>query len=243
MLSINVDTYALENKLYLLAKAARVEPGQVIKEEARLVTQNIIQLTPPKALAQGRKRILGDMSRVVQSLDHQKIDWKPLKTAVEKKNRPAIEALLRNKRSGPRELATSIPIIQGEHLRRRNRYGRVGNGKPVYAALNNIAGKYLRDVQSRVGWAKGSWVSALVAAGGRAPNWYARHAAVAGTAIANFGENPQFTATARNIKIPNFQRVADSAVRNRERVTQKKIDRVVAGKAVNLGFVTILERT
>jgi hypothetical protein len=118
--------------------------------------------------------------------------------------------------------------------------GRINKGvKPFLLAFGNVAGKYLRDVQSRVGWAKGAWVRTLISAGGTAPSWIARHASKAGTVIANFGENPSVMAIAHNIKIPGYQKLVDTAVRTRERITQRKIDRIVAGKAVNLGFKVI----
>ena len=240
-ISVQVDTYGLENKLHLLAKEARVAPGLVIKEETRLLTQNIIRLTPPASNAQGRAAVMGDMRRVVTELDAENIKWDPLKRAVQKRDERLIATLLQRKKNKQR-LAGSFEIQQ-QHERLRTKYGRINRGtKPQLAALPRVFNAYLRQVQSRVGWARGAWVSALIAAGGRAPSWYARHADRSGYAIANFGENPFVSAIARNVKIPGYQRFVDNAVKNRERTTQKKIDALVAGRAVNLGFVTIPAR-
>lgn len=108
---------------------------------------------------------------------------------------------------------------------------------------DSSANRYLKHLQDRVGWAKGGWAAGLIATGDRPPNWIARHAAAAGTVRPNFGTNPFFYATARAIKIPNYQRMVDTAVMTRERITQRKIDRIIAGKAVNLGFMVVEART
>lgn len=244
-ISIQANTRELENKLYLLAKEARVSPAQVIKEEARLVTENIIKLTPPKTNAQGRAAVNRDFSKAVGVLDQDSFarakqeTREAMRALIRKRDNIALEKALRAMDKRPWQVK---PFAKSEHTDRRNAYGRVNRRSFVVTTDANAAKKYLRGVQRSVGWAKGAWVAALIATGGRAPNWYARHAAAAGFAVANFGENPSVSATARNVKIPNYQRMVDGAVRNRERVTQKKINRLIAGKATNLGFVTILER-
>jgi hypothetical protein len=239
--AIKVDTRELENQLYLLAKAARVTPGEVIKNETKQLVQNIIKLTPPKNLAQGRKRIAGDLTRIVYPLDANQIKWAPLKKAVEEKNVAKMTALLKNKTKGPKFDYTNYPAaIRRQHEKMRTKYGRINRGvKPVLAALKADAARYTKSIQSRVGWAKAGFTAAARAAGWEPPGWINKHAAKAGSAIANFGENPRIVAVARNIKIPGFQRVVDNAVKNRERVIVRQIDRVLAGKATNLGFMRV----
>lgn len=242
-LQIKADTRQLENALYLLAREARVAPGVVIKEETGLLVRNIMQLTPPKNLAQGRKAIQGDLRRIVYPLDPSTITWEPLKQAVQKRDREAIAAILKNKRPPNMDLTRDATRMAQQHTKMRNKRGRVTRGvRPMLAALARDANRYIRDVQSRVGWTKAGFVAALNAAGKSAPGWIQRHAAKAGTAVARFGENPMVSAVAHNIKIPNFQRVVDGAVKNRERITERKIDRLVAGKAVNLGFTRVEAR-
>lgn len=243
-LSIEVDTASLENKLYLLAKEARVTPAQVIKEEARLVTENIIRLTPPKTNAQGRAAVKKDFSKAVGILDSDsfgraKQDIRErMRALIKRKDNVAIQEAMRKMDGRPWIVK---PFFPSDHTTRRNKRGRVTQKSFVSTTDAGKAKKYLRELLGRVGWAKGAWVAALIATGGRAPNWYGRHASASGYALANFGENPSVSATARNIKIPNYQRMVSAAVRTRERITQRKIDRLIAGKATNLGFVTILE--
>jgi hypothetical protein len=54
--------------------------------------------------------------------------------------------------------------------------------------------------------------------------------------VASFGTNPSVFAVAYNNKIPGYQAIVSAAVRNRIRVTETKIKRLIAGKATNLGF-------
>jgi hypothetical protein len=239
MISVRVDTRQLENKLHVLARVARVTPGQVIKEEVKLATQQIIRLTPPNNLAQGRKAVASDMRNVVTSLpsDSDRPAFKVLNRVVKSGNVAAIQKILNGWKTKPK-LATNGAQIKAEHLNKRTRYGRV-HARANLMALARDANRYLREVQSRVGWAKGSWVRTLIAAGGSAPSWIARHASAAGSVIANFGENPRVIAIAHNVKIPGYQRTVDAAIRTRERIAQRKIDRIVAGKATNLGFTVI----
>lgn len=240
-ITFEANTALLEDRLHVLARQIRVAPGVVIKEEARGITRQIIALTPPRNLAQGRAAVKRDVGRVFSALKPEAIRWPALRAAVTKRDDALVGLLLGKAKS--RVAFTSSPAdLKNAHLRRRTRFGRVG-GKAELATYAREGARYLRDVQSRVGWARGAWVAGLIASGDRAPKWYSRHADKSGTARAHFGENPFFTATARAIKIPNYQRLVNAAVATRERITQRKIDRIIAGKAVNLGFMVVEART
>lgn len=241
-LSVLVDTGDLEEKLYLLAKQARVAPGVVIKEEAKGIASQIIRLTPPRNLAQGRKRVLGDLRRIVYAPEAEDVKWQPLQAALKGRDVEAAKALFAKKRPPTFTFTTNPGDIRAQHLRMRNNRGRVNPGvRPILASFAREGMAYIRDVQSRVGWAKAAFARTLIVAGGTVPAWIARHADKAGRAIANFGENPSVTAIGNNVKIPGYQKLVDTAVRTRVRITQRKIDRLVAGKAVNLGFMVVEE--
>ena len=60
-----------------------------------------------------------------------------------------------------------------------------------------------------------------------------------GYVSSNFGEKPFIKATATNVKIPNYQRMVDGAINSRERTTVKKVNAVLANRAVNLGFIKV----
>jgi hypothetical protein len=58
----------LQDSLFLLAQKARVSQAAVLKEEARIIVQNVMRLTPPATYAQGRKAVSRDLGKVYTSL-------------------------------------------------------------------------------------------------------------------------------------------------------------------------------
>ena len=135
------------------------------------------------------------------------------------------------------------------HLRFRNRYGRVpfvsqstiGRWKvqDQMWISDGTADRYLKAVQSRVGYAKAGFAAAALACGMRLPAWVRRHSQRAGVASVNFGANPYVTGTATNIKVPNASRYVDAGLKFREKITLKKVDAILANRAVNLGFARV----
>jgi hypothetical protein len=136
------------------------------------------------------------------------------------------------------------------HLRYRNKYGRVpfvsqstiGRWKvqDQMWISNSSADSYLKSVQEKVGWAKAGFAAATLATGQRVPAWVRRHAARAGVESHNFtGDKPFLTGTATNIKVPNPERYIDAALQFRAKITLKKVDAILANRAVNLGFARI----
>jgi hypothetical protein len=135
------------------------------------------------------------------------------------------------------------------HLRFRNRYGRIpfvsqstiGRWKvqDQMWISNGTADKYLKAVQSRVGYAKAGFAAAALACGIRIPAWVSRHAQRAGISSVNFGANPYVIGTATNIKVPNANRYVDAGLKFREKITLKKVDAILANRAVNLGFAKV----
>ncbi len=145
--------------------------------------------------------------------------------------------------------AASIAEMSGFHLRYRNKYGRVpfvsqstiGRWKvqDQMWISNDTADNYLRWVQSRVGWAKAGFASAALACGIRIPAWVRRHAPKAGTSSVNFGANPYVIGTATAIKVPNPDRYVNAGLEFRKKITLKKVDAILANRAVNLGFARV----
>jgi hypothetical protein len=145
--------------------------------------------------------------------------------------------------------SASVAEMNNFHLRYRNQYGRIG-----YVSQNTIgrwkvqdqmwisnetADNYLNWVQSRVGWAKAGFASAALACGIRIPAWVRRHAPKAGTSSVNFGANPYVIGTATAIKVPNPDRYVNAGLEFRKKITLKKVDAILANRAVNLGFARV----
>jgi hypothetical protein len=145
--------------------------------------------------------------------------------------------------------AASTSEMGNFHKRYRNSRGRTGNVSQSVIGRwkvqdqmwiqNSSADAYFDLVKSRVGWAKSGFAAAALACGIRVPAWIRRHASASGTTSFNFGRNPYITGTATNIKVPDINRYIDNAMEIRVKVTQEKIDRLLANKAVNLGFAKV----
>lgn len=102
------------------------------------------------------------------------------------------------------------------------------------------ADAYFKMLSNRVGWHKAGFAAAAIACGIRVPSWIRKHAAAAGSVVCNFGgPNPFVMATAHGVKIPDFERYVESAIKIREKVTLQKIQRIHSNIAVNLGFAKV----
>jgi hypothetical protein len=104
---------------------------------------------------------------------------------------------------------------------------------------NEAADAYLKYTQKKVGLAKAGFAAAAMACGVRVPSWIRRHMAKAGTAQVQFGQNPFVSARTTGNKIPDLQRVVDSALKIRYKVTLSKYRALLANRAVNLGFAKV----
>jgi len=143
----------------------------------------------------------------------------------------------------------SVEEMRAFHKRYQNNRGRTGfvsqstigrwKVQDQMWIENSAADKYFNLLKSRVGWAKAGFASAAIACGIRVPAWITRHASSAGTTHFNFGRNPYIIATATKTKIPDTERFVVGAMNLRVGITQKKIDRLLANKAVNLGFAKV----
>jgi hypothetical protein len=104
---------------------------------------------------------------------------------------------------------------------------------------NEAADAYLKYVQKNVGLAKAGFAATAMACGVRVPRWIKRHMAKAGIAQVQFGQNPFVSGRTTGNKIPDMQRVVDSALKIRYKVTLSKFRAIMANRAVNLGFTKV----
>jgi hypothetical protein len=136
------------------------------------------------------------------------------------------------------------PLNPALHKSRQNARGRV-TGNTVSQVVKPGELKDYRDkMRSRVGWHASGWASMAIQSGYAVPSWILKQnlASASGMASLNFGTNPYVRAVNRNVKIPGYQRIVDGAVNNRVRVTAQKLEAVLKGRAVNLGFTRIEKR-
>jgi hypothetical protein len=124
------------------------------------------------------------------------------------------------------------------HTNRRNRRGRVRGNIASQLVKNAELSRYIKKVQQTVGWHAGGWVALARASGYPAPKWVTKHGipAASGRAILRTGKNPFFKATNYRTSIPGYQRTVDEVVADRAEVIRDNIEKLIKGKAVNLGF-------
>jgi hypothetical protein len=278
--SVKVDSAKLEFALARLADAARVELGQVIKQEGGLVAKTLMLIIPPTtgkssagnpgsggmssaAKQQGENAIKGDLfgGKKAASARYSSVGLFQRiggSTLVPPRNGIGETVGVRLGWEQSKKIrimsrfwkpAASASEMSAFHKRYRNARGRTGNVSQSAIGRWTVqdqmwiqdasADAYFNLVKSRVGWSKSGFAAAALACGIRVPAWIRRHASASGTTSYNFGQNPYIVGTATNIKIPDINRYVDNAMTIRARVTQQKIDRILANKAVNLGFAKV----
>jgi hypothetical protein len=133
------------------------------------------------------------------------------------------------------------------HTSRRDNHGRVkGNELSQVVIKNKPLNDYRKEVLSRVGWHIAGWIPLARKVGAKIPAWAGktRLEASSGTATVNFSNQGKSFVAATNfdVKIPNYQRVVNSVMAARIRIAGRKLDALIQGRAVNLGFTRIAAR-
>lgn len=250
MIVIEARTRELEYKLARLAAAARVDYGLVIREEARFVTQQLIQFTPPKTMVQGKAAIAFDFTRLTTQLEYSYFKarettggfYKSIANYIRKRENTKLQALFNNRALNGfygLTLLTNPQQILEQHKNRRTQYGRIRSGRRQFASYMKDSNTAMRTIQERVGWTASGWIPAAKVTGARYKKFSDRFGGKSGSQVSNFGRNPFILARNFNVKIPKYQNTVNAVLRSRIATTQKKLERVLANKAVNLGFTRV----
>lgn len=271
-ITVTTDTWKLEDSLTELAAAARVAPGQVFREETKLLIKSLWDNTPPATNAQGRGAIAKDLfgGRKVRRSNGGFEDSVGIfqrignSTQVPPRNGATQTIGVRLGWEGSKTIRIMRKFWRPnasrgemEAFHKRNRSPHTGRTSLVSRSTigrwkvqdqmwvkDSVANSYLRWMQSRVGWTKAGFASLMNDVGGAVPNWINRHRSQAGYSRVNLDRpNAYVFGIGYNIKIPGYQRMVDNAVKFREKMTAIKLQRVLDGKATNLGFVRIPKRS
>jgi len=253
MIAITFENERLSAALTELARTSQFGLGSIIKEEGRYLTQLFIKFTPPKSKKQGVNAVRKDIGKMAAVLDYNalKAKAKPgslydsMARMVRRRETEKLNNLLRNPRIsywGTRRVLADVTQVAEVHLRARNNYGRINRDQNVAAYKADI-GRYRKAIEDRVGWTVAGWIPAARVTRANYKKFAEPLADNAGEVSFWFGrakERPVFIAARnRNVKIPNYQRMIDGAFNSRVQTTLKKIKRLQAAKAVNLGFTKV----
>jgi hypothetical protein len=256
MIDIDTSFERLEMQLHLLAKAARVDLGLVINEEAKYAIQTIVKFTRPKQKAEGVNAVRADFAKLAEPLVYQNLQakateggfYKSMAKYVRNRKIEKLRALLNNPKLTHyygRPLLESQDAIKKYHRSQRNSKGRI-EGKPLALAFGLDFRRARKTIEDRVGWTVSGWRSSAKVTGARYKKFSDKLKPQAGGNLLfgavrfSFGSQPFIKATADNVKIPNYQRMIDGAINSRVKITTRKVAAVLANKAVNLGFTRVI---
>jgi hypothetical protein len=182
----------------------------LVKQEARGLAVELARNTRPfgfseKAKKRGEKAVAGDINRVfalpsdafekTMATDPAAADrfW----ANIQNRRFSKAEKTIRASNSPWKEL--SVGRLDPK-LHQQSRTGKNANGKrrtPAQVVTSPKArDTYIAKIQKRVGFAKGSWINAAKALGGRvrgAAQWTTRHKQAPGTATIKTGDKPAVT--------------------------------------------------
>lgn len=186
-----VNSVAFEGAMQRLREGVRkgfVEPQYgTLGVQGRLLAERCQTFTPPKNVGQGRAAVTKDIMAVYWPVQQNTFTNKGLRKIVRNDNRTAWNVV------SPRFSATSglknttaIAFDPARHERLRNRRFRV---KSRYKNLGSVtlgdeakkSRAYLKEILTRVGWAKAGWNAGILGLGGAVKaSWISRHGIIRG---------------------------------------------------------------
>ena len=185
--NMTLEADAFRHMIELITTTTKTDARKVVKEEARLLLQQIIKFTPPfgeqyltstgktrrpHGKTIGRQAVDRDIRRALNPMLEE--DWRSprIKEVIRNRDTKAMMAILDNmkytKSKGMTEWAGDF---RSQHLKVRDNYGRVRKKSNVFTFDGKGTLNYIKKVQKRVGMAKGSWGKALSLAGGTPAPW------------------------------------------------------------------------
>lgn len=253
MIQIKFHDQELSAALTQLARTSNFGLGSIIKEEGRYLTQLFIKFTPPKSKSQGVGAVRKDIGKMAAVLDYSALQakakpgslYESMARMVRRRQTEALNNLFRNPKIsywGGRRVLGDVTQIAEVHLRSRNAYGRIPKDIALAGYKTDLR-RYRKAIEDRVGYAAAGWIPSARATGASFKKFTEKIGQNAGAATFWFGrasERPPFLlAINRSVKIPGYQTKIDAAFKSRTSTTVKKIERLMAGKAVNLGFTKV----
>ena len=253
-----MDSSGFNTLAAALAEVARIEPSIILREEARQFFKRALMKTPPFKIkgggdstsdfAVGKRAVDRDLKRSMKPIRPEDITHnKALAEAIRTHNHATFAAITRNIKTGPMAGAQSAPFSTKLHTSLRDRRGHVNKRKPnryVFEAGQWEA--YRKDLFSRVGILKSGWNAAILnpelSRGGKVasvPAYVKRHGTKWSVATIQMNKPNAFVdATNRGVKYPGYGKLIRETMQVRQKAMSTKMQRLFAGKAVNLGFAT-----
>lgn len=216
-----------------------VEAPKIVRHTFKLMMADVIRITAPKSLAQGRKRVAWDIGKAVFSLDPAKLTrWDRLRNAVLARDTQTVLQILSTVKQGNwKNLTTIVPFKKSLHRSAQDSRMRVRKRGHVATLDTSIYNKYVVTTQGHVGFLRSGWAPAARIAGSNLPTWISRHTNPPGSAVdRSMDQNPVMTATHTGGKTTDALavRLIRSAIERRARAMHRDVDQIIAGRASQL---------
>lgn len=177
-MQVNVSTDAREffSAFTEFRELVRWSPMRTIRFQGRLLFQKVVDFTPPKDRAQGRKAVARDIRNAVTPINPASFDSPSIKALFRKKDYIGLTRVFQSIGTGPLAGATVTAFREDLHTSQRNRRGQVPIRRQIKFATPDVGAfnQYVRKVQDRVGMARGGWIKSVLNLGGRAVNWVSK---------------------------------------------------------------------
>lgn len=243
--TVTIDTTRFNQQMAgvydALVGAGRLgDAATLVADESRLFLKEIINKTPPKSLAQGRKAVRRDIFRSMTPFAGEQITKPELRKrwGEIERNDPGkyssdeLQGILRDfgwKKVHLKAFDTKL------HTGQRDSRGRVQTFKDVFVLEKKQLMKYINQVQSRVGYMKSGWVPAYKLVGGVVKDWISRHRRPAGFTIGNLsGEKPSIVIGNYTRGISQVRHAVESALRTRTVSMGRKIKLIISGYSADV---------
>jgi hypothetical protein len=238
---------------------------EVIQEQARLLLQRLVALTPPGTRGQGNRAIERDVRRVFVDAATAGVriaevaKWRQrafeqadlgdfqfrssrIQKLWEKRDWETLEIIFARSDARRFDWSETATRQQHEAARVKGRVPRGSRRKLVVPDVKEIM-KLTRELQRDVGIAKAGWIGALLAVGGRVPGWLGRQTKQFGDHQDATGKliDPQFTAANTSkpmIGLDQELQLAQKATAGRAQAMIRRLEVHLELEARKAGFDT-----
>ena len=243
MLTLQIESTRWRMQAQKMIATLGVDQRTFLRDQFRLLLDQIGKFTPPNFLAQGRKRVKADIAKIAQPFDDAKFHSKRLAEIIRTGDHRAFAAFaIRAKKDWPLVRTSHLPSL---HAAARDNRGRVRRSvKPPFIIGRADATAFRRYVaakQSKVGLARSGWAPALLAVGGTVPDWVARHGLAHGAVEDRTSDPTNPTLTARNrtpwaSRRDEGERILANALASRRRAMETNLRALVRAAAQKSGL-------
>jgi hypothetical protein len=235
-MTIEVDTTEFKQNVRKYAVAVGKDIDDAVKEEAKLTCQRIMQFTPPKNQAQGRRRVKSDIERVyltpswfedTYQFSSERLGER-VKSLVRGKQDVALDAIFEN---SPKLRRIHIESFSAATHKKFRRNGRVGKGVAPFSfplQQQSQVKSYSDKKQKNVGLVKSGWGACLVRLGGSVAGWLSKR-----SSNGSVEYQPDGIVMTNKVgiasQVDGRGQFARKALIGRQRDLQKKIDAAIKG--------------